>query len=200
MSMKLSTLAGIVGSDGHLSKKENAIIVVNKDKEFLEKEVIPLFKELTDKKISLSKSSSGYGDYKYLVRVWDKKLQTKLNKIYGIPRGKKTEINLSSLPKREMMNFILGWIAGDGSITVDRDRPKIEMWSKDLNLIRVFEKFLFKKKIDSSVFTTSNNRFILRISKIESVKKFSRYRIPHPAKARKLKCLLAPADAGFSTS
>ena len=181
MFMKLSTLAGIVGSDGHLSKKESAIIVVNKDKEFLEKEVIPLFKEFTDKKISISKSSSGYGDYKYLVRVWDKKLQTKLNTIYGIPRGKKSRINLS-ISEREMMNFILGWIAGDGSITVDRERPKIEIWSKDFRLIKVFEKFLSKKEIESSIFKTSNNRFILRISKIDSVKKFSKYRIPHPAK------------------
>ena len=199
MSMKLSTLAGIVGSDGHLSKKESAIIVVNKDKEFLEKEVIPLFKELTNKKIGISKSSSGYGDYKYLVRVWDKKLQTKLNKVYGIPRGKKSTIKLS-IPEKEMIDFILGWIAGDGSITVDRDRPKIEIWSKDIRLIKVFRKFLSKKGIESSIFKTSNNRFILRISKIDSVKKFSRYRIPHPAKARKLKCLLAPANAGFSTS
>ena len=199
MSMKLSTLAGIVGSDGHLSKKESAIIVVNKDKEFLEKEVIPLFKELTNKKIGISKSSSGYGDYKYLVRVWDKKLQTKLNKVYGIPRGKKSTIKLS-IPEKEMIDFILGWIAGDGSITVDRERPKIEIWSKDIRLIKVFRKFLSKKGIESSIFKTSNNRFILRISKIDSVKKFSRYRIPHPAKARKLKCLLAPANAGFSTS
>ena len=199
MSMKLSTLAGIVGSDGHLSKKESAIIVVNKDKEFLEKEVIPLFKELTNKKIGISKSSSGYGDYKYLVRVWDKKLQTKLNKVYGIPRGKKSTIKLS-IPEKEMIDFILGWIAGDGSITVDRDRPKIEIWLKDIRLIKVFRKFLSKKGIESSIFKTSNNRFILRISKIDSVKKFSRYRIPHPAKARKLKCLLAPANAGFSTS
>jgi len=197
--MKLSTLAGIVGSDGHLSKKESAIIVVNKDKEFLEKEVIPLFKELTNKKIGISKSSSGYGDYKYLVRVWDKKLQTKLNKVYGIPRGKKSTIKLS-IPEKEMIDFILGWIAGDGSITVDRERPKIEIWSKDIRLIKVFRKFLSKKGIESSIFKTSNNRFILRISKIDSVKKFSRYRIPHPAKARKLKCLLAPANAGFSTS
>ncbi|MEM5790829.1 MAG: LAGLIDADG family homing endonuclease, partial [Candidatus Aenigmatarchaeota archaeon] len=161
-----------MGSDGHLSKKESAIIIVNRDKEFLEKEVIPLLKELTNKKVSISKSSSGYGDYKYLVRVWDKKLQEKLNKIYGIPRGKKSRINLS-IHEREVMDFILGWIAGDGSITVDRERPKIEIWSKDIRLIKFFQKFLFKKKIESSIFKAFNNRFILRISKIDSVKRFS---------------------------
>lgn len=198
--MKLSTLAGIVGSDGHLSKKESAIIVVNKDMEFLEKVVIPLFEDLTDKKVSISQTTSGYGTKKYLVRVWDTDLQTKLNKLYGIPRGKKTSINLPKLPPRKMMNFILGWIAGDGSVTTDRGRPKIEVWSKDGRIIQRFGKFLSQKKISSSIFKASNGRFILRIGKSQAVKKFSRYNIPHPAKARKLKRLLAPADAGFSTS
>ena len=198
--MKLSTLAGIVGSDGHLSKSESAVIVVNKDKEFLDKEVIPIMESLTGKKASVSRTTSGYGGKKYLVRIWDKELQSKLNRNYGIPRGKKTSVKLPNLPSKEILDFMLGWIAGDGSVTTDRGRPKIEIWSKDAGIIRKFERFLSRKKIGSTVFKASNDRFILRIGKFEDVRKFSRYRIPHPAKARKLKGLLALTDAGFSTS
>ena len=198
--MKLSTLAGIVGSDGHLSKSESAIVVVNKDMEFIRKIVMPLLKSLTKKRITVTKTSSGYGDYKYLVRVWDRNLQEKLRKNYGIPRGKKDRVKLPKLPSKDMIDFMLGWIAGDGSVTSDRGKPKIEIWSKDKNLIGKFSKFLLKKKISSSIFSASNERYILRIGKLEDLKRFSRYRIPHPVKARKLRRLLASTEAGFSTS
>ena len=197
---ELSTLAGIVGSDGHLSKSENAVIIVNKDLEFINETVVPLLKKLTKNKISISKTSSGYSSYKYLVRVWDKNLQEILHKNYGIPRGKKYFINLPSLPSDKMISFILGWIAGDGSVTVDRKRPKIEIWSKDVKLMRKFQKFLFEREIGSTIFKASNNRWILRIGKRDDVKKFSNFKIPHPAKDRKLKSFLAPAEAGFRTS
>jgi len=198
--MKFSTLAGIVGSDGHLSKNESAVVVVNKDMEFLKKEVIPLMKSFTKNRITISKCSSGYGDYKYLLRVWDKNLQKKISEGYGIPRGKKLGANVPKLSKNKMLGFLLGWIAGDGSITVDRERPKIEIWSKDEKLLKKFRKFLAEINIGSSIFSASNKRFILRIGKIDDVLKFSRFYLPHPAKRRKLKSLLAPADAGFSTS
>ena len=198
--MKLSVLAGIVGSDGHLTKNESAVVIVNKDMEFLKKEVLPLLKSLTDKPVSVSWSSSGYGDGKYLVRVWDKELQQLLCNKYGIPRGKKDGIKLPRLPPREMMYFILGWIAGDGSVTSDRGRPKIEIWSKDAALIKKFFNFLVGKGMRPRIFDASNGRKILRLGRSEDLRKFSRHRIPHPAKNRKLKNFLAPADAGFSTS
>ncbi len=161
---------------------------------------MPLLKTLTKKRITIYRTSSGYGDGKYIVRVWDKQLQNTLSSKYGIPRGKKVSINLPVLPPKEMIDFILGWIAGDGSITSDRGRPKIEIWSKDSNLLKIFNKFLLSREIDSNIFKASNGRSILRIGKLESIIKFSKYRIPHPAKCRKLKRLLAPTDAGFSTS
>jgi hypothetical protein len=174
-------------------KKENGIIVINKDKEFLEKEIIPLMKKFTKNKITLSKSSSGYGDFKYLLRVWDKTLLKKLQKEYGIPRGKKDKINLPKLSTRKEIDFLLGWIAGDGSVTNDRTRAKIEIWSKDNDLLKRFHRILLKRNINSTMFSATNNRFILRIGKIKDVKKFSKYKIPHPKKRRKLKAFLAPA-------
>jgi hypothetical protein len=157
-------------------------------------------KKFTNRKIKISKSSCGYGDFKYLLRVWDKDLLKRLEKEYGIPRGKKNGIKLPKLSSRKEMEFLLGWIAGDGSVSNERKRPKIEIWSIDRKLLIRFQRILLNRNISSSMFDTSNNRSILRISKTKDVKRFSKYTIPHPKKNRKLRTLLALVDAGFSTS
>ncbi len=189
---ELDLLAGIIGSDGHLDKDQPVIRIINKNKEFLEEIAKPILEKFTGKKIKLSNSISGFGKKRYLIIVYDRRLWKVMNEKYGIPAGNKsTKIRLpENLSSKAQMDFLLGWIAGDGSITFDRTRTKIEIWSKSKDILFQFKNLLEKQEIESKIFNASKERYILRISKINSVKSFyKKFQIPHPEKQRKLSIL-----------
>ncbi len=189
---ELDLLAGIIGSDGHLDKDQPAVRIVNKNKKFLEEITKPILEKFTGKKIKITNSISGFGKKRFLIIVYDRKLWKIMNEKYGIPSGNKsTNIKLpENISQKAKMNFLLGWISGDGSVTVDRTRPKIEIWSKSKNILLQFKEILEKEIIESRIFSASNKRFILRISKVNSVKSFyKKFQIPHPEKQRKLSIL-----------
>ena len=185
----LSVLAGIIGSDGHLSKDKSTICVINKDEIFLKQIVVPLLKKYTNKEGSFRFISSGFGSKKFLLRVCSAELVRKFNNQYNIPTGAKSiVIEPPNLPQEERLDFFRGWIAGDGSVTTEKGKPKIELWSKSEKMIKWFEEVLANNEIESRIYEERNKKeFILRVSKKEDVKKFySLIKIPHPRKQQRL--------------
>jgi len=114
---RLDLLAGIIGSDGHLSKQQPAVYVINKDKKFLENTVKPLLEEFTNKQVKLKFRTDGFGKGNYWIQVYSPWLWKILIKKYRIPPGKKSTIveppHLTT--NEEKIDFFRGWFAGDGS-------------------------------------------------------------------------------------
>jgi len=189
--MSLAILAGIVASDGHMAKDKSTICVINKNKEFIE-DVQLLFEAHCGKKGSHRFIDSGFGSKKYLLRVNSAKLVKEFNSKYAIPIGRKSDTIMPAiLDQKESLDFLCGWIAGDGSVTTDRKRPKIEIWSKSKAIIEWFGNVLEKEGIESRIFEERRKKeFILRVGKKESVVKFYRKaRIPHKRKQDRLSAL-----------
>ncbi len=107
---ELDILAGIIGSDGHLDKKQPVIRIINKNKIFLENVIRPLIEKFTGKKVKISNSISGFGKKRYLIIVYDKKFWKIINEKYKIPAGNKsTKIRLpENLSRKAQINFLLG--------------------------------------------------------------------------------------------
>ena len=187
---ELDILAGIVASDGHIYKNKLAFCIVNKNLEFLEQSVIPLIQTIVNKTPEPKFVSSGFSDGKYKITVCSTKLIKILNDVYMIPAGAKSSLIKppNILAFQQIFDYIGGWIAGDGCVTKDRTRPKIEIWSNDLVMLEWFKDVFSKCSIDSILlFEKRKKRHILRIGRKESIKTFhDKFRIPHPDKQKKL--------------
>jgi hypothetical protein len=200
----LALLARIVGSDGHIAKDEPQIIITNKNLDFIERTVVPLIIKFTNKVPYIKFISSGFGIGKYFVRVWSPNLWKELQHKYNIPSGAKSKTIKppNDLSKEDKIDFLRGWIAGDGSITNERGRPKIEIWSKSNEILEWFKEVLNENKIESRLFyARKKDEYILRIGKQNSVKSFlNTISIPHNLKQEKLLTLCSLAFQQFSTS
>ena len=113
---------------------------------------------------------------------------------FNIPAGKKSgkilPPNLQT--NEERLDFISGWFAGDGCVTLFRGRPRLEMWSKSKDFIFWVKEVLKENGVISSVCLIKGKElFFLDIKRLESVKRFHEIiNIPHPEKERKLISLL----------
>ena len=117
------------------------------------------------------------------------------DKKYRIPPGKKSTIveppNLAT--NEEKIDFFRGWFAGDGSVTVDRKRPRLELWSKSRKLLKWFREVLEQNGIESRIFYHKRkDQYLLSIGRIGDVINFyEKIVIPHPEKQEKLKFLVS---------
>jgi len=188
---EIDVLAGIVGSDGHITKDLLTTFVVNKNLEFLERIVNPLFFHATGK---VPRNpvfvSSGFGSGKYKTYVCSRSLCKQLVAKYNIPAGAKS---MSIVPPKGLLpeaeiDFLSGWMAGDGSVTKDRTRAKLEIWSKSKSMMLWFGEVLLKNGIKSRMFFEKTKKeHILRIGRKEDVFLFyKKIKIPHPEKQAKL--------------
>ena len=192
MKMSIPILAGIVGSDGHLDRKQKVIRIINSDRNFINL-VASFLKEVTGKKPNIHKSVSGFGKTRLTITVTSPRLWKLLQEKFKIPIGAKSgSINPpKNLDLKESLEFLSGWIAGDGSITTDRKRVKIEIWSKSINMLKWFSLILKQVGVSSRIWSASRNRFILRIGKKDDICRFHKIiKIPHPRKENKLNHLL----------
>lgn len=199
----VDVFAGIVGSDGHLSRDKSTIFVINKDEEFMDKIVLPLILNITGKRPTKKFVSAGFGNGKFKINVSSSKLWKILNQVYSIPSGAKS---LTIEPPKlegieQKIDFIGGWIAGDGSVTVDRTRPKLEVWSKSLSMLVWIRSVLIELNIKSMIFhARRRNLHILRVGQKAAVLELHRRLIiPHPGKERRLSTLCSKASC-FSSN
>jgi DNA-binding transcriptional regulator WhiA len=165
---------------------------------------MPLITKITNKTPYKRFNKSGFGTGKYFVRVWSPTIWKILQESYNIPCGKKSKIIKppDNLSKKDKIDFLRGWIAGDGSVTNDRNKPKIEIWSKSNEILKWLSIVLSENGIESNLFYARKKKeYILRIGKQNSVKLFSeKISIPHPFKQEKLLTLCSLAFQQFSTS
>ena len=189
---KFAEFAGIVASDGHLSKDMSTICIINKDSEFIEY-AENLCCEVIGKKPSKRIVLSGYGHEKYLLRVCSTKTLRLLNEKFNIPIGAESIQPPKKLEADEEISYLLGWIAGDGSVTNDRTRLKLEIWSKSKDMIEWFSKLMEVHGIETRIFQErKKNEYIMRIGKKKDVKKFAEnFKIPHSKKQKKLMVLFS---------
>ena len=195
----LSLLAGIVGSDGHLEKSQPVIRIINKNKKFI-RFIATLVRNLIGKIPTITTAISGFRKQKVILVFSSKEIWETLQKKFNIPSGKKSDRikPLNSLSNEEKIGYMLGWIAGDGSVTTDRGRVKIEIWSKSSEILRWFKEILEENGIESRIWKSKEDDFILRIGKKSAVQKFhEKWEIPHPEKEKKLTKLLN--DSQLST-
>ena len=195
MQMSLETFAGIVGSDGHIEKGQAVIRVISKDLDFLERIVIPLIEDLSGIKTQPKPAISGFCKRKFVIAFTSQTLWKTLQERFCIPKGKKSDLIIKpelESPK-EKVDFLLGWFAGDGSVTTDRGKPKLEIWSKSEGILKWFKEVLQESGIESRVFPARKvGKFLLRIRKQGHVKLFhEKFTIPHSAKEQKLSLLLS---------
>lgn len=198
----LDVLAGIVGSDGHIYKNRYTFCVTNKNKDFINNTVIPLIKRTTNKSPKPKFVSSGFGNGKYKVCVSSVDFCKTMINQYNIPAGAKSSSikppNLSS--QKRNVDYLRGWIAGDGSVTRDRTRAKIEIWSKSFVMLEWFVRVLNRIDINSRLFRERNkNEYILRIGRKNDLETFyNSIEIPHKEKQNKLESLLSKTSRIFS--
>jgi len=199
---EIEVLGGIVGSDGHLPKDNSTIKIVTADEEFLNLTLLPLIKRLTSRRITVRLVASGFGSKKFLVTFCDRKIKEVLHNKLKIPLGKKSNIDI--IPEiensKDKLDFLRGWFAGDGSVTTDRGRPRLIIWSKSRGILEWMQNVLKENCIESNIwFARKRNKWLLTIGKQESIKKFHEImEIPHPKKERKLILLLNKMDFGSS--
>jgi DNA-binding transcriptional regulator WhiA len=190
----MELLGGIVGSDGHLPKDSSTIQIITADKEFLESTIVPLIKELSDITVEPKLRISGFGSWRFVVSFSNKQIKQVLHEKFKIPSGKKSEVDI--IPEideiKDKIDFIRGWFSGDGSVTTDRGRPRLTIWSKSRGILGWIQQVLKELKIDSKIwFGKTRSKWLLTIGKQNSIKRFYKLiEIPHPKKERKLISLL----------
>lgn len=198
----IDVLAGIIGSDGHIYKDRYSLCVVNKNEDFIENVVIPLIHKITGKKKKSKFVPSGYGNGKFKVHVTSVNFCKELIEKFNIPAGAKSQTikppNLSDNKRR--IDYLRGWIAGDGSVTNDRTRVKIEIWSKSFVMLEWFADVLKENGIKTKMFEEKQKKeHILRIGRKDDVLLFYKMiRIPHSEKQNKLEDLLPKTSRPLS--
>jgi len=192
---KLDVLAGIVGSDGSIDRNQPIVKIINKNREFINSTIIPLIRKTTGINVKTTPKTSGFvKDNNFVINIYCKWLWKILQEKYDIPAGKKSEKGIfpKILKKEDKLDFLRGWFAGDGSVTRDRKRPRLIIWSKNRTILEWIKQTLAENQIESRIwFSKKKNQFLLTVGKKKSVELFFKtIEIPHPEKERKLKSLL----------
>lgn len=110
----LAYFIGVILGDGCITSKKYRIIIEKGNKKYMETTLKKLFADLFD----LSLRITPYRNY-WRMQVRNKALWTYLNKVFEIPRGKKTEeIRVPNVIKKETLkiqnNFLAGVLDTDG--------------------------------------------------------------------------------------
>ena len=195
---ELEILAGIIGSDGHIKKNKYRLLVINKNIKFLNSVVIPLINKVTQKNPKPLFNHWGRGSGKFFVFFNSEFLWKILQDKFNIPKGKKSsKIKPPDLKtNKAKIDFLRGWFAGDGSVTTDKSRPRLEIWSNSKEIIFWIKEVLEENQIYPRIhFAKKTKQFLLDIKKRESVKTFHKIiEIPHPNKENKLNALLSDIE------
>ena len=139
---------------------------------------------------------------KFKVHVTSVNLCKKLIEEFNIPAGAKSETIKppDSSDNESRIDYLRGWIAGDGSVTNDRTRVKIGIWSESKVMLKWFADVLEKNGIKTRMFEERQKKeHILRIGRKDDVLSFyKQIRIPHSEKQNKLEDLLSETSRPLS--
>ncbi len=123
----LAFIAGIVAADGPIRISRPIIEIYSKDKEVLEKLQQILSKiEQTSTAMKVYKTKT-----KYVLYIYSSTLTATLTKTYKIPRGKKSKtLSFPELPHQEQLEYIKGFIFGDGTFYLEKTYKKSKVSGK----------------------------------------------------------------------
>lgn len=160
-------IAGLVTADGNLSSKESSVSIYTNSPKFA-RTIKSILREITGRKAEIYQSKGALK-----VFVFDKHLHSMLNQKYGIPIGKKSSIIAfpHNLSKKSAIEFIRGYVDGDGSIYVDKRRrrnkiqyyPRVEIASKNKRFLKTMRNYLEKLGITCGRITEGRRTFRFRI-------------------------------------
>ena len=179
-------IAGLITADGNLSSKESSVSIYTNNQKFA-KLIRTMLKKMTKNKVSLYRSKGAIK-----VFVFDKHLYLTMNRKYGIPIGKKSLTILfpEDLTEKETIEFIRGYVDGDGSIYLDKRKrrnkvqiyPRIEIASQSKQFLESMIKHIEKFHIHCGTVTIGRRTFRFRIYS-SNVKPFvDRIGFRHPDK------------------
>jgi len=192
MKYETALIAGIVASDGHLDKNFHIIRIITGSKSFLEF-LENLLKTITKEQIRVYVSKSGFGKTKYTVYLNDKNLYKLLNEKFNVPKGKKSLAIKppEKLDKEEEKAYIEGWLAGEGSISHDKN-PQIALWSKSKEIIYWLRDKLKENNVNAQIYySEKKQQYLLMIRRKNDFQIFiENFHFVHPDKIVKLASVL----------
>jgi len=200
----LAYIAGLVASDGSLSRKDYRVKIVTSNKQFAGK--IKRFIEKLGFNSSIYAYSKG-GRRKYEVYTYSKKLWMTLVREFGINPGKKAKsITIpNGLTMEEKKQYIRGLFDGDSTIYV----TKVRLKRKDTVYIYYLPRIVYKtqsrmlcrklrealKELNISTYTyhdLSSNTCAVVIDGFEKIRRFAELiGYAHPCKKRRLEKILS---------
>lgn len=160
-------IAGLVAADGNLSSSENSVSIYTNNLKFA-RMIKKILRDLTGKKVEIYQSKGALK-----VFIFDKHLHSLLNQKYGIPIGKKS--NTLSFPenlsRKNAIEFIRGYVDGDGSIYLDKRKrrnkiqyyPRVEVASQSKQFLDDMKYYLEKLNINCGSITKGRRIFRFRI-------------------------------------
>lgn len=185
MKTRIAYLAGLVAADGSLSKDTGLAIYI-KDKVFT-KRIRHFLSTVTRSKISIYKSKGAFR-----VNVFDQSLFGTFNRKFRIPFGKKSDRLLfpKHLSKREKLDFVKGYVDGDGSIYMDKRKrygivnyyPRIEIASQSKEFLQDMANFLYDLGIKSGQVTPGKRTMRVRIYANNAKNFIDKIGFSHPSK------------------
>ena len=160
-------IAGLVTADGNLSSVEDSISIYTNSPKFA-KIVKRILRELTGKRVEIYQSKGALK-----VFLFDKHLHSVLNRKYGIPIGKKSSTICfpKNISKKNTLEFIRGYVDGDGSLYVDKRKrrgkiqcyPRVEIASKSKRFLLSMKDFLENLHVYCGNVTEGSRTFRFRI-------------------------------------
>ncbi len=192
MKTNMALVAGIIASDGHLDKDFHIIRIVTSSPRFL-KFVKGKLQNITKHEIRVYRSKSGFGKLKYTIYLNDEKLYQMFNEKFKIPKGKKSAIigPPYNLDEKEEKSYIEGWLAGEGSISHDKN-PQIMLWSKSGKIVKwLAEKFKQKDISPQIYYSKKKKQYLLMVRRKQDFFNFVKeFDFVHPDKNSKLVSIL----------
>ena len=200
---ELAYVAGLVASDGHLTKSGYGVDIATSDEKFARK-IHDILSIVSFKVPKISKKRTVY-----VVTVYDRELFKLLTEKFRIPRGKKSDIleppTISE--EKEIVGYIRGFFDGDSSVHRRRMRtkyvPRIRAMSQSKKILEWIKECLLKLGIRTgSIFIDKPHGFISKkygVTKVcyrlelygTAVKKFDeKIGYAHPEKIKKMNELL----------
>ena len=185
MSYELEYVAGLIASDGHISK-DFGVAIYSKNRAFA-KYIKSLIEKISKKNVHIYK---GNGSLKIL--VFDKELVEILGKKFRICIGKKCNILKFpiDLTENEKINFLKGYVDGDGSLYIDKRKRyekiyryvRIEIASQTKEFLEEMRNFLQKLDIKCGEVTEGKRVFRFRIYSKNAIIFLRKVGFSHPDK------------------
>ena len=209
ISPELAYTIGVIGGDGSLT--ENRISVTDKNEEFHNFILKPIFQKLFNTNPVISSYRTHIGNKTFRTRINSIEAYKLYTEFFQIPNGKaktfemKTPKQITSASNEIVKEYIKGWMDAEAWITFKKIKrpikqyiyPKIAFNVKNKTIRNELVDLLARFKIKSSSWE-SNGMFGFQIIGFEKVHRYNKkIGFNHPDKIRKMLSCLSEAKRGL---